>query len=264
MIDGVRMADLLLQRQEREQEQRILELVRKYARQQRPECAAIAEGLGMGHMLPSLHLVPCVRASINGGLQHVCFDPRTGDTVKEALRSAEQPNRFVAAVDAHWAARCKPILDSDWCGERDPGKEEKATQCSKAGICICSPAGKRLYRFRNRVLAALKFLCPRKTTTQKLLVDGHLVVRLRGRKRRGGTLAAWFSDDDDEELAAAAAEADVETHFWHVAFLLRSPYMPIFQPMKCVGMDANHADDHMEVALEAEYVIVACMHILSA
>lgn len=125
----------------------------------------------------------------------------------------------VTAIDRYCEARYRPVYQEDWgnhgrgCGDFGPVN----SPCFEKGVCLETTAGRRLYRFRNAVFAFMKSTCPPKTTMRNYLTDGWLVLALHGRP----TFCVFPEEEGLED----------QLEYWHVSFLLLSPYIPVFQKM---------------------------------
>eukprot|EP00971_Amphidinium_carterae_P119761 2372506-Amphidinium_carterae.1 len=97
---------------------------------------------------------------------------------------------------------CEPIVDAN----------SSLSRCAIHGVCVCSVAGKRLWRFRNFILRAMKNTFGAKQKQQKLM-SGYIVLCLR-------------------EEAEASTEPLV--HYYHVGLMFLRPYRPTFQRLEQV------------------------------
>lgn len=215
----------------------------------RQRLLGLAGRAGLGELVDSLHLLPFCAHDGVGRSSHLRFSSARAREAASAISSTSAyPPSFAGALDASWGFVCRPVYEEDWHGPEAAADME--TPCWRAGVCICSARGKSLFKFRNRLLAALKRLCPRGTREHDALCDGHVVLRLRGKPMANKGVADWFGDSDDEQLR----ESDVETLFWHVSLLVLSPFVPVFQPMDCPALGhlgVAGLDDLPSVSLEA-------------
>ena len=83
------------------------------------------------------------------------------------------------ALSAYWAARLRPICEGDGVNYTAPTTRE-TTECYRAGICICSPSGKKVKSFRNSVHDFLKRNTPVKSSERALLEQGFCTYRPGG------------------------------------------------------------------------------------
>ena len=89
-----------------------------------------------------------------------------------------------------------------------------------------------LLAFRNKLLAAQKMLTMRDTPERELMKDGHLVWVLRGEPVE--SLFAGLAGADD----ASSGSIDECTYIvWHLPLVLLSPYVPVFQTLRCNKLD---------------------------
>lgn len=164
--------------------------------------------------------------------------------VAASERQKHKANNLLKALDAYWAARCCPVSGDDWRGGSPGGSPKDTTRCYELGHCVCGEEGRRLLRFRNSCLAAIKQLFPKQTARRTLLADGMVVLRFRGLP-----VEPMLPDED------AACEAEYK--FLHIAMMTFSPYYPVFQDMHCKDLDTEVTiGDHDEVLLEASRCVL--------
>eukprot|EP00959_Pyramimonas_sp_CCMP1952_P323140 6761914-Pyramimonas_sp.AAC.1 len=145
---------------------------------------------------------------------------RVAFSTARTLSSADKAGcNWGAALDNYWAARHRPVFEGDWVGPTC-GAEE--SECHRHGFCICCPSGRRVQGFRNSVLTAIKELAPRKTRMRDLVVDGFIVMRLKGTP-----VDSVFAGLDDPELE----DEDSIVAWWHLSELILSPHTPVVQVM---------------------------------
>ena len=107
----------------------------------------------------------------------------------------------------------------------DKGPRESA--CVKYGFCVCSSAGKDIFRMRNRVLEFLKLNFPRgHKEARRLLIDGHICLQLTGvagpdKKAAPWTKLAGELLDEDETAEVVSGEL-----WWHIGSQFLRPYRP--------------------------------------
>jgi hypothetical protein len=170
-------------------------------------------------------------------ISHFMHCSRAFHTSKLALAFNAKPSikfgggGLCASLDSYWAARHRPVYSDDWEGPKPPSSKE-TTPCCEAGHCICSTSGRRLLRFRNSFLSAMKRVCRRGTAEDTMLREGFVVFLLRGVPRRPifATLGGP-EDSGSEEIC------EVVYRFWHVALQMFRPYCPVFQEMFCPALD---------------------------
>lgn len=168
-----------------------------------------------------------------GFIHHARLAVRSADAARRALALDAAPGHkfrqctLGSCLDTYWAARHRPIYSGEWTGPALLGAQEESA-CFKAGHCVCSSGGKRLYRFRNAFLRAMKSLTPKDTAERKALGDGMLVWRLRGRMRN-----SFFDGASEDGDTSSSSMVEQRFVFWHVASINFSAYQPVFQPMEC-------------------------------
>lgn len=125
---------------------------------------------------------------------------------KETTLSAEL-RRF-------WTSAHKTVMDanSPAIGSVAQGQ----SPCRLAGVCVCSAEGKMLKKFRNAFIAWMKTVFPPHMPQRAGLLQGRMVVRLRG-----------MPDMTDED-ALLDEEAAVHDVYLHVGMQYLSPYRPTF------------------------------------
>ena len=96
-----------------------------------------------------------------------------------------------------------------------------------------------MLRLRQSVLKQMKALAPRGSRNRQLLTDGYIVIRARRCAK-----SDFFGDDSSDE--------DISYVWLHIAFVLLSPYVPVFQPMDAIRIeDGDIVPDGREVELKA-------------
>ena len=80
---------------------------------------------------------------------------------------------------------------------------------------------------RNRFFQILKGWCPRGSDRFSLLMEGYIVVLLRG-KPLHSAIIDFFGEDEGLDDAS-----DDIVWFWHVSHIHLSPWRPAFQDMAC-------------------------------
>lgn len=157
-----------------------------------------------------------------------------------------RPATLGSCLDGYWVARHRPILSGEWTGDNLLGVNEE-TKCYKAGHCICSTDGRRLYAFRNAFLRAMKAFAPKETIERRLLLDGFLVWRLRGEPKMP------FFGDAGGGADSSSGELTEDTYlFWHVAVTNLSPYQPVFQVLtNTLAEEGGVIPDGEELAVKA-------------
>lgn len=257
MIRVVRLCNRMEASKERSQEKAVEDAIVAFAvGQGQARLQQLAQTLGLPKLLSGkFHCFPdlaCRSEATLGLASFLRHLPDCARTSSDAVDKASQhgPYGLLGALDVYWGKKCLPVYDEDWKGpEVGEADLDERSPCCKAGMCICSPSGLQLFRFRNSVLLAMKRLCPKNSVEKQLLREGHLVLRMRGvaKGRSSLALAQWFGDDD--MLENSEGELVI---FWHVAFIVLAPYMPIFQAMDCKQLqNGERLPDSLEVELEA-------------
>lgn len=207
-----------------------LEVIKDFAKG--PGVELLSEIVGVFPMLARLK-DSLMAMPPNGGLcGHVRFAARSADMAQRAFAIDAAPGHkfrqctLGSCLDAYWASRHRPIFSGEWTGPELRGVAQE-TACFKAGHCLCCTDGRRLYRFRNSFLRAMKSLTQKDTAERGLLMDGMLVWRLRGRPRE-----SFFGAQEDSEDSDPNNYLDTIV-FWHVAAMSLSPYQPVFQVLLC-------------------------------
>ena len=169
----------------------------------------------------------------------LCLAPRSAETARDAISMAynSKTKRTAAknlgvGLDEYWVARQRPIYEGDWPGAPSEG-ERVESRCFKAGHCICSARGLRLFSFRNAFLRRMKFVTPRGSSERALLADGHIVWVIRCAKKV--TFFARGAGGDSE----SSDVSEDSFHIWHSAFTLFSPYVPVFHRMVCNAVEED-------------------------
>ena len=151
---------------------------------------------------------------------------------------------LLSTLDSSWAVRHRPVCEGDWQGEAAPGTKE-TTPCYDAGFCVCCPQGRQVQLFRSYVLRVLKAMTTKGSNGGKLLDQGFMVLRFRGRPKESALAGLGGLDDELEGI-------DDVNVWWHCSFVLHTPYKPVMQAMCCPDLaDELAIPDNVEVALQA-------------
>eukprot|EP00959_Pyramimonas_sp_CCMP1952_P434075 9089956-Pyramimonas_sp.AAC.1 len=201
----------------------IREFVRTKSAELRREVVSHIQSLGpwAGHFVAK----PVLDAS---GLELSCCDyfceaDRCAVSVARMLATAPTASGgWGGALDSYWAARHRPVFQEDWREPTCSGTDEST--CYKYGFCVCCEAGRKVQRFRNSVLASIKELAPRRSRWRDMLVNGFIVMRLKGTPVNSAL--AGLADDDPD-----IADLDSIYTWWHISDILLSPYSPVVQVM---------------------------------
>lgn len=89
----------------------------------------------------------------------------------------------------------------------------------RAGRCLCTQAGQRLRRLRNKFLQAMKTAFPPASPERGALMAGSIVAHI-----------AWRPATDDGQGASLPADPPLES-WLHVGLMYLSPYRPTFMQL---------------------------------
>ena len=118
-----------------------------------------------------------------------------------------------------------------------PKPPPRKVTCRSVGFCICSDDGKLRLKVKNGFLRSLKAFCPPKSRPRTWLADGRLVCRLG--------LEKIDADPDDLE-----GEAD---KWWHIGFVLFSPYRLAIQRLKRLPAPADGGEHRIHLQATSKH-----------
>jgi len=170
------------------------------------------------NLLPQFANLQLVGIPSNSG-EHVHVVAATPKDIEHALFWAAGNSKSQSlgpAMEKYWNESHTTVMHDDKLAVDDPDEE---TECYDAGVCLCSPEGKKLKRMANKFLAYAKLICPFGSTKRGELRDGKFVVRLIGRP-------ASYEDCIGGEIV------DV---WCHIGFQSLSPFRPTFMGVRPVA-----------------------------
>lgn len=173
----------------------------------------------------------------------VCHDT---EVLMQCLSQLPSKASLLPSLDAQWG-HLHRLLE----GEVAPLRTESPiSPCHKAGVCLCSEAGRELFRFRNAFLKHMKPTFVRQEgQKRRLLQDGRIVIKL---------LPAPKHDPDNADLSLMWG---LVPQYWHVSAMSFSPYEPTLQEMtECDTTDLDDARPiEGEIALKVVFVGVGIL-----
>ena len=211
----VRRAQALARQRERQQELHRLQRLREWrssraqhihdvmASMSPPSAARLGGASDAWLPIPTPSPIICVAAP-----------PALPEDVEAAIAWASgngQRSALGALVADDWERTHRTINPAD-CRPLGADKVEE-TNCFHAGMCLCSPEGRRLAQVAQGLLGALRRVCSVRTRARELLVTGHMVFRVVGYSER-------FEIADTLPMPC---ESDV---WWHVGLCYLSPFRP--------------------------------------
>lgn len=131
-------------------------------------------------------------------------------TKAAAWAHATKEANCTMALRQMWQALHKPIGETS--GASAPPVQEPASECRKAGVCLCSPQGVQLKALRAAFIKAIKTAFPHISTMRQDLVQGHVVAKLVG------------SPLDDDFDAFLAEDDPIKELYLHVGKVRLSPF----------------------------------------
>ena len=168
----------------------------------------------------------------NRDVQTLAFHPPVAEQSEKILSWCNANSRGVAGsrlaavLAADWKSK-HLLISHDDC-ERVATLPNDRSRCCDAAMCLCSPSGKRVFRFRNRLLLGLKHLCKHGTDDKKELATGNVFVLLRGYSIDGGAGVVGLAGDAGDEQCQQEVVV-------HVSAMYLSPYRPTFHLVEILG-----------------------------
>lgn len=175
-----------------------------------------AQDLLLGKPSPSpVALISCFRSpcSILPTFRMTPNIPDVALKVASHLKREAKVTNLRAALHKWWVGKHK-FVEHDNCPAIANDKADPPSQCWRAGVCLCSPEGKTLRLFGQKIMKAMKATFKRGTAEWQSLRSGFVVIAVRGR-----------------EALAEAGEPPLEEQWWHMCFVSASPYEVTFQDM---------------------------------
>ena len=185
-------------------------------------------GLRRQLMMP----VPCA----TGLLMEFCSSSTKAAAVCRDANRPRASDNLASCLATSWRARHAPIHHS-FCKEivepTPPQASTRRPPCHELGFCLCGPAGDNAAKARRLFLSEMKSVFRPKSKNKDLLKGCHIFARLHG--QRAAVDDPWAAADIAEPGSHASAKEEV--HYWHVSWMMFSPYSPTFMNMKFVSVD---------------------------
>eukprot|EP00959_Pyramimonas_sp_CCMP1952_P306061 6405022-Pyramimonas_sp.AAC.1 len=177
---------------------------------------------------------PALQPLPSSGLEtyEVMFDlSKKASDIASFVMGNRRSSNLGCILKRDWAKKNRLIKHDDQPQWKEP---ERRSECNKKcrgyGYCVCSEDGKLVASLRNSVISALKRICPRTSANVQLLKDACLVLRLQGVKPpQSAWLDSALADDDGDPPEAYSFSHGV--YWFHIGFLLLSPYQPEFHEL---------------------------------
>ena len=163
------------------------------------------------------------------GINLFRFVGATGTSVKEAAAFlSKDKGNLEKSVKENYVQRNNPIMEPD-CNPIEKQKDWEVTPCAAAGICLCSPSGRRLKRMTSRVMKVFKMQYKQKSTERKSAKDGFIVF---------GLVGTPVSDASGETTFRVALQG-AHSHWFHLGFLCESPLRPTLLNLACSAVEGK-------------------------
>ena len=133
----------------------------------------------------------------------------------------------------HNIVPAKAVSEATMEDDEEPAEEYPLSKCWVAGVCLCTPDGKRLFRLRNAWLRILKQACPR-------LNPEHKELLARGRVFCKVILTPVFADGSPRD----ALFWGTDPVWFQIARMQFSPYTPRLHRM----LEIAPEDEQFEMA----------------
>eukprot|EP00930_Biecheleria_cincta_P095370 TRINITY_DN87333_c0_g1_i1.p1 TRINITY_DN87333_c0_g1~~TRINITY_DN87333_c0_g1_i1.p1 ORF type:complete len:1612 (-),score=257.34 TRINITY_DN87333_c0_g1_i1:89-4207(-) len=160
-------------KRKRARESEELETIKKYRSEKGVEIIEAVK-----EVCPSLKM-PLIADPTPYGWSVICAPPSDEDA-KDAVTWACQnaySSGLAVRLETHWDLLHRTTMESS-CP--DTSDLPSASKCMEAGVCLCSEEGKELEKRGLRLIRYIKITCPPASIMRQRLVDGYLVLRLRG------------------------------------------------------------------------------------
>ena len=185
--------------------------------------------------LPELQPFPMVA---NPSPQGLCLEvegPSEGEVCRAVSWATElaRTNEMASRLQGQWELLHRTLMSAH-CP--DVPSHPAETACFRAGVCLCSVAGKAFKRRVDKFIRQVKTVCPMGSASRTNLAEGRLVVRLLGRPR-------------DFE-AVVGQEGAIVDRWLHIGLMYFSPYEPTLWQVEPV-------DDQKEMAPDDKRVFVS-------
>ena len=137
---------------------------------------------------------------------------------------------FAGARDRQSNSFAKPLLEEAVRNAAPAAVSEiisdgiPETKCFLAGVCLCSSAGKKLHKFRNLVINAIKTTFPPGDEKRELLVDGCIFM---------------YAYNDNAAPDPKTAVDNNDAVIMHVSHVSLSPFEPVFQFMDLISTELD-------------------------
>ena len=205
------------------------------------------QGPALGHLqiaLPELdaHLADLHMRPSSGFLS---FDvaPNNLDPARKVAAWAFQNSRksnISSVLQQQWGTLNTPVEPAQLKpgGARESALPPLRGKCCDDGMCTCSPAGRKISNFRDRLLALLKRHLPRSNDEIKaLMMQGHFCILLQSDanvQKPALDLQEMFADmevsSDSEDHATSEA---MTGELWlHLGLMCLKPYRPTWQRLQ--------------------------------
>lgn len=148
-----------------------------------------------------------------------------------------------AALDADLAAKCDMLRHDLMPPSPVVQPASREFPCWTAGVCLCGGAGAALKRRRNRLVRFLAQTFRRGHPRRLDLQNGSFLVRL-----------LFIAQGDPPNEQAAHSQI-----FWHISYMMFSPYLPIYQGMELLHTDGGVLTFQASMRWQPDYQAVSML-----